>query len=210
MVPSSCLGTEAARPLAHAVSSLDRAPWAAGSQVPLCRLLCDLERHLRRRITNSPVNLPRVEELAELHRFNAWANRRLLSSIRRLEPQQLVERREGMYTTVLGVLAHLAGVEFGYLGAMRAEPFEPFSTSLDEVERALEQSGVGLVEVARTSPPDATFRLPWLDVDLTVSVGLRQVLTHSINHRADVNQWLPAFGLESRRLDYIDFVLEQG
>jgi uncharacterized damage-inducible protein DinB len=38
-----------------------------------------------------------MEELAELHRFNAWANRRLLAAVRQLEPDQLKARREGMY-----------------------------------------------------------------------------------------------------------------
>jgi uncharacterized damage-inducible protein DinB len=148
-----------------------------------------------------------VDELAELHRFNAWANRRLLAAVRRLEPAQLRERRDGMYNTIVGVLAHLAAVELGYLCLMRSQPFEPPSSSLDGVEHALEEAGAGLVEVAQTTLPDATFHIPWFDADFTVAQGLRQVLTHSINHRADVNQWLPSFGLESTRLDYIDLVL---
>jgi uncharacterized damage-inducible protein DinB len=36
------------------------------------------------------------------------------------------------------------------------------------------------------------------------------VLTHSANHRADINQWLPQFGVESARLDYIDLALAEG
>ena len=39
---------------------------------------------------------------------------------------------------------------------------------------------------------------------------LRQVLTHSANHRADVNGWLPRFGVDSTDQDYIDLVLSEG
>jgi uncharacterized damage-inducible protein DinB len=150
-----------------------------------------------------------MQELAELHRFNAWANRRLLDGVRRLEPEQLRERREGMYNTVLGVLTHLAGVELGYLGLMSSQPLEPPSASLDEVERAFEQAGGGLVELAQAGRLDATFHIPWFDRDFTVAQGLRQVLTHSTSHRADVNQWLPFFGLESMDISYIDLALAE-
>jgi uncharacterized damage-inducible protein DinB len=150
-----------------------------------------------------------MQELAELHRFNAWANRRLLAAVRRLEPELLQERREGMYNTILGVLSHLAGVELGYLCLMRSQPFEPPSGKLDDVERALEEAGEGLIELARRGPLDGTFHIPWFDRDFTIAQGLRQVLTHSINHRADVNQWLPSFGLESTERDYIDLVLAE-
>jgi hypothetical protein len=39
--------------------------------------------------------------------------------------------------------------------------------------------------------------------------GLRQVLTHSANHRADVNQWLPRFGVDSASVDYIALALTE-
>ena len=150
-----------------------------------------------------------MHELAELHRFNAWANNRLLAAARRLGPEQLEERRDGMYNTILGVLSHLAGVELGYLGLMRGQPFEPPSRTIDDVDRALEEAGAGLIELARSGSLDSTFHIPWFDRDLTIAQGLRQVLTHSTHHRADVNQWLPSFGIESAGIDYMDLVLAE-
>ncbi len=44
---------------------------------------------------------------------------------------------------------------------------------------------------------------------MTVFQGLGQVLTHSINHRADINQWLPRFGVDSIDNSYIDLVLSE-
>jgi uncharacterized damage-inducible protein DinB len=151
-----------------------------------------------------------MQELAVLHRFNLWANANLLAAVRKLPAGQLSERREGMYDSILGVLTHYAAVEAAYLSLMRSESFEPGDSSLDSVEQSLADSGRGLVELAATAPMDSSFHIPWFGRDFSLATGLRQVLTHSANHRADVNQWLPRFGLESAEISYIDLALTEG
>jgi uncharacterized damage-inducible protein DinB len=151
-----------------------------------------------------------MQELAELHRFNLWANANLIAAVRGLKPEQLTERRDGMYDSVLRVLVHFAAVEAAYLSLMRSESFEPGESSLESVERSLAHSGRGLVELAASEPLDRTFHIPWFGRDFPLATGLRQVLTHSANHRADVNQWLPRFGVESANLDYIGLALAEG
>jgi uncharacterized damage-inducible protein DinB len=153
-----------------------------------------------------------MEELAEMHRFNAWANREILAGVRQLTPEQLDQQQEGMYRPILGVLRHLAQVELGYLLLIRGESSEWMTTgpwNLHQIEAVLEKTGSGLVEVARTSAPDSTFHIPWFERDVTVFQGLGQVLTHSINHRADINQWLPRFGVASTQQDFINLVLSE-
>src|SRR5262249_46369309 len=81
--------------------------------------------------------------------------------------------------------------------------------TLHQIEQVLEETGSRLVKVARTSAPDVTFHIPWFERDFTVFQGLGQVLTHSINHRADINQWLPRFGVDSTELDYINLALSE-
>jgi uncharacterized damage-inducible protein DinB len=150
-----------------------------------------------------------MNELIELHRFNAWANRSLLAGVRQLSAAQLEERRDGMYGTILGVLAHLAQVEAVYLAMMRdGAAIQPSADTLAETEEVLERTDAGLVELAGSADPGATFHVPWFGRDFTVPQGLRQVLTHSANHRADINQWLPWFGVDSTRQDYVLWVLE--
>src|SRR6266545_1477756 len=146
-----------------------------------------------------------MTELAELHRFNAWANRNLLAGVRQLRADQLEERQDGMYNSVLGVLAHLTQVEFVYLRMVSGQPPERLSQdlTLEQLATVLEETGAGLLEAARTRPPDDRVHIPWFERDFATSQCLRQVLTHSINHRADINQWLPRFGVESAALDYI-------
>ena len=151
-----------------------------------------------------------MRELAELHRFNLWANANLLSAVRSLSPEQFTQRQEGMYDSILGVVTHLAAVEAAYLALMRSEPFEPSETGLDAVEASLARSGRGLVELAATGALDRSFHIPWFGCDFPVATGLRQVLTHSANHRADVNQWLPRFGVESANGEYIGLALAEG
>jgi uncharacterized damage-inducible protein DinB len=146
-----------------------------------------------------------VNELAELHRFNTWANRSLIAGLRKLSVEQLDERPEDRYNSIIGVMAHLAQVELSYLRLMRDEEREPVQPMpLDELEALLERTGAGLREIAETRPLDSTFRIPWFERDFTLAQGLRQVLTHSMNHRADVNHWLPRYGVESTDQDYID------
>jgi uncharacterized damage-inducible protein DinB len=151
-----------------------------------------------------------MQELVELHRFNLWANANLMAAVRKLPPEPLSERREGMYDSILGVLNHFAAVEAAYLSLMRSESFEPGDSSLDSVEDSLAGSGRGLLDLAATAPMDRSFHIPWFGRDFSIATGLRQVLTHSANHRADINQWLPQFGVESARLDYIDLALAEG
>lgn len=150
-----------------------------------------------------------MDELVELHRFNAWANRSLLAGVRKLSAEQLEERQEGMYGTVLGVLSHLAQVEAVYLAMMRdGAAIQPSVDTLAEIEEVLARTDEGLVALAGSADPGATFNVPWFGRDFAVPQGLRQVLTHSANHRADVNQWLPRFGVASTRQDYVAIVLE--
>jgi uncharacterized damage-inducible protein DinB len=153
-----------------------------------------------------------MEELTELHRFNAWANRSLLAGVRRLSAEQLDERQDGMYDSVRGVLGHLAQVEFVYLRMIRGldpEGLTPGLT-LDELGAVLAETDAGLVEEATSRSPDERVRIPWFERDFAVPQCLRQVLTHSANHRADVNGWLPRFGVESTDQDYIDLALTEG
>jgi uncharacterized damage-inducible protein DinB len=147
-----------------------------------------------------------MEELAELHRFNAWANRGLLAQVRRLSADQVTERQDGMYGTVLGVMGHLAWVEFVYLRMIRSEPYErpEGDLTLEKVERILEETGAGLPAVAAEASSEGRLHIPWFERDFTVPQCLSQVLSHSIGHRAEVSSWLPRFGLKSVDMHYID------
>jgi uncharacterized damage-inducible protein DinB len=152
-----------------------------------------------------------MEELAELYRFNAWANRSLLAGLRLLTDEQRTRAHDGQYDSMHNVLRHIAGVEHVYLLMIRGQRPERLAEGLtfDQIAAALEEADAGLVEAAAT-PPEHRVHIPWFERDFSVAQSLRQVLTHSVNHRADINQWLPRLGVESVDLDYIDLALEDG
>jgi uncharacterized damage-inducible protein DinB len=153
-----------------------------------------------------------MDELAELHRFNAWANRSLLGGVRQLSAEQLEEQRDGMYNSVRGLLWHLAQVEFVYLRMIRGLAPERLSQdlTLDQIDAVLAETAAGLLEEAAAPSSERRVHIPWFERDFAVRQCLRQVLTHSANHRADVNGWLPRFGIESTDQDYMDLVLSEG
>jgi uncharacterized damage-inducible protein DinB len=153
-----------------------------------------------------------MDELAELHRFNAWANRSLVAGVRQLRAEQLEERQPGMYDSIRRVLAHLAQVEFVYLRMIRGLAPERLRAdlTLDDIDAVLAETDAGLVEEARSRSPQQRVPIPWFGRDFAVAQCLRQVLTHSANHRADINGWLPRFGIESTDQDYIDLALTEG
>lgn len=141
-----------------------------------------------------------------LHEYNRWADQRLLETLRTLPLTALAEERAGMYDSILGVLAHIAQVQIGYVGLMTAAERRLVERdSIEEIAAIMERAGAGLVELAG-GDLERSFHIPWFERDFTVAQGLRQVLTHSIHHRADINGWLPGFGVESLELDYIDWV----
>jgi uncharacterized damage-inducible protein DinB len=153
-----------------------------------------------------------MEELAELHRFNGWANRSLLAGIRGLSAEQVDEKGEGMYDSIRGVLWHLAQVEFVYLRLIRGLARERLSRDLtvEQIDGVLAETSAGLVEEAKSRSPEERVHIPWFERDFAVAQCLRQVLTHSANHRADINGWLPRFGVASTDQDYIHLALAEG
>jgi uncharacterized damage-inducible protein DinB len=109
------------------------------------------------------------------------------------------------------VLGHLAQVEFVYLRMIRGLAPDRLSRdlTLDEIDSVLAETDTGLVEEARSRSPEQRVRIPWFEREFGVAQCLRQVLTHSANHRADINGWLPRFGVESTDQDYIDLALTE-
>ena len=102
-------------------------------------------------------------------------------------------------------------MEFVYLRMIRGLGPERLSQdlTLDQIDGVLAETDAGLLEEATSPSPDRRVHIPWFERDFALRQCLRQVLTHSANHRADVNGWLPRFGIESTDQDYMDLVLTE-
>ncbi|OAI40289.1 hypothetical protein AYO38_06135 [bacterium SCGC AG-212-C10] len=140
--------------------------------------------------------------------YDAWATDRLLTVTALLDETQLNQKVDGMFGSTLDTWRHQIQVSYVYhrmiFGGLPEREFA--AAPLPE-----------LVEVAATLGPlydEATtnlgegelqrkFNVPWFERDFSVEDGLFQVITHSIEHRADIASALSRFGLETPPIDYV-------
>lgn len=147
--------------------------------------------------------------LANAFEYNAWATAQLGDVSRRLSEPQLSGREEWQYQSILGLWQHIDEVERAYLGLMGAaslpEPDATLDACLDSAvacQGAFASFIAGLDDAAL----DRTFNVPWFRRDFTVADGLFQVVSHSIEHRADIAHFLSRLGFETPLIDYVVWV----
>jgi uncharacterized damage-inducible protein DinB len=154
-----------------------------------------------------------VTILAELLAYNAWANERVLEACRGLSAEQLQAPQGDMYGPVLDTLRHILEVEAGYLaliaGAGRPPPAAEGLAALTDQSKSVAVGYERLLGSAGASGLERRFSIPWFEREVTVEQGLAQVVTHSLQHRADVAGALTRAGIEPPPLDFVLFVLEQ-
>src|SRR5258708_2110387 len=161
-----------------------------------------------------------MQDLIELFRHNRWANAKVFDLAASIDSRLVTEPAPGTRDTVLGTLAHLAGVEYAYLGMLDGRPPQ----SRQEVQawaahpsswfpEQMRQLGDRFVRLVESSTPEtlaAPFNVPWFTFRLTAREGLRQVLTHSAQHRSQVLSLLSTQGFDTPRLDYVLLLREEG
>jgi len=163
--------------------------------------------------------MPELIDLLELFRHNTWANLKVFH-LAAQQPAAAVEAAApGTRDTVLGTLAHLASVEYAYLRMLQRRPF----ASIEEVQRwaahelswfpeQMGQIGQDFRHLLETSTPeqlDQSLGVPWFPFEVTAREGLRQVLSHSAQHRSQVLSWLSAQGVATPDLDYVLMLREE-
>ena len=160
-----------------------------------------------------------MQDLIELFRHNTWANAQVFELAASVDSQLVTQAAPGTRDTVLGTLAHLAGVEYAYLGMLdghppqsRAEVQAWAAHDLSWFPEQMRELGARFVRLLESSTPQtlaAPLNVPWFTFQLTAREGLRQVLTHSAQHRSQVLSWLSAQGTETPDLDYVLMLQEE-
>jgi uncharacterized damage-inducible protein DinB len=160
-----------------------------------------------------------MQDLIALFRHNTWANAKVFDLAASLDSRLVREVAPGTRDTVLGTLAHLAGVEYAYFGMLGGRPPE----SRQEVQawadhdlgwfpeqmRGLGQGFVQLLESTTGATLEAPLNVAWFTFPLTAREGLLQVLTHSAQHRSQVLSWLSTQGVATPDLDYVVMLREE-
>jgi uncharacterized damage-inducible protein DinB len=147
--------------------------------------------------------------LAELFRYNLWANRTVFTACGRVPEDQLIAAQPSMSESVAELLLHLVGAQENSLHWLRGETFESRldrSSSwpgLDKVWRAGEETSEALIAIASTVDGDANVDLRHGGALHRYPVGflLASVLEHGIRHRTEIARMLQSAGLPAPDLD---------
>lgn len=154
-----------------------------------------------------------MEPYRSLLRYNAWANGRLAPVMQELDAALLEAPVEGIYGSIRRTFAHILEVEDGYLALMGVREWAgtpeegrgiaELVAKMEEADAAYLQWAEGLDATALSR----AFHIPWFKRDLMVGDGIVQVVTHSIEHRADLANALSRAGASTPMLDYVVFRL---
>ena len=66
-----------------------------------------------------------------------------------------------------------------------------------------------LLESSTPEALDFDLGIPWFKFPVSAREGLRQILTHSAQHRSQVLSWLSAKGIQTPDLDYVLMLQEE-
>lgn len=160
-----------------------------------------------------------MQDLLELFRHNAWANARVFDLAVGLDSSLVDDAAPGTRDTVRGTLAHLVRVEDAYLAMTERRdraslgPQDAYmARGLDWFSNRIRELGAAYALLLESDPPVALefdLAIPWFKFPVSAREGLRQVLTHSAQHRSQVLSWLSAKGIQTPDLDYVLMLQEQ-
>jgi uncharacterized damage-inducible protein DinB len=158
------------------------------------------------------------KDLAEMFRYNAWANRELFSACRSLTEEQLDLRLQGISGSVRELLMHIAGGQQtfilrtegrqheGELGRQSAWP------GIDAVIRIAESTSDELVAIAEQLKDHEEVDLPYQGktYHYPKRFFLVHAMEHSTEHRTEVKVALAQIGIETPDLDGWNYALSAG
>jgi len=150
-------------------------------------------------MTTSPKPAFAEPTLAELIRYNNWANQALIDTCQTLDPSELEAAMPGAYGTIRDTIQHIIEGEEFYISLLTGHrPRPPFGWAtkpgLPELKDYAVQVGNALAEaVNQTRPTD-----PITEVDggntfhYQAVVVLIQIISHGVEHRTNITTTINA------------------
>jgi uncharacterized damage-inducible protein DinB len=156
-------------------------------------------------VTGPTVNEP----LAEMFRYNVWANRTLLEACRTLTDEQLDARLAGSSGSVREALLHLIGGQQTFVLRTRGRQHEgEWNRSsdwpgIDALIDVAQRSSNELLAIAVALDEDSEVGLPWGGKTYAYprSFFLLHALAHGVEHRTEIKLALSQIGVETPDLD---------
>ena len=149
------------------------------------------------------------QALAEVFRYNRWANRQLIEACRSLSDEHLDTRVRGTSGRIRELLVHVVGAQQTFVlrtmgrqqeGELnRSSPWPGFDVLLDVAEQSSEQ----LVEIAAGLVEDSEVALRYMDKVFRYpkSFILAHAAEHGVEHRTEIKLALAQLGIETPDLD---------
>jgi uncharacterized damage-inducible protein DinB len=158
--------------------------------------------------------MTRLDEIAELFEFNAWATRRMLESTAALSEEELTRNLKNSFPSIRDTLVHTVGAEWVWLMRWNGESpaaipnanspmshaqivswWNEINTERDQYLRSLGPDGLDVV-VAYRNFAGVDFAFPLWQM-------LRHVVNHSSYHRGQVTTMLKQLGYKPISTDMI-------
>lgn len=149
------------------------------------------------------------KDLAEMFRYNAWANQRLFEACRSLTPEQLDMQIRGISGSVRELLMHIAGGQQTFILRLKGRQHE------GELGRQSDWPGFEtVIEIAASTSNDLITIAEQLEENAEVNLTylgktyrypkrffLVHAMEHSTEHRTEVKVALAHIGIETPDLD---------
>ena len=160
------------------------------------------------------------DPLTDPLRHNSWATRELMAFCRRLAPEQLRERAEGTYGSVLATFQHLIWAEGRYRWRLTgAKP--DWSREAEEVEdlddlATMADDNAGFWEALAADGFDPDRVCTWISTvsgahtEAAAGLLVAQAIHHGSEHRAQIYTVLTAIGVEPSHYDCWEYGLATG
>lgn len=137
--------------------------------------------------------------LAELIRYNNWANQQVLAACEQLSEEQLESTLPGSYGTIRETLEHLIRSEAFYVSILTGQrPLPPFQwdakPTLAEMREYAVQVGEALVDaIQRLRPNDLVYEEEeGQKFHYQAVVVFIQIINHGVEHRTNITSILSA------------------
>lgn len=137
--------------------------------------------------------------LAELIRYNNWANQQVLAACEQLDEAQLAATLPGSYGTIRDTLAHLIRAEAFYVSILTGQrPLPPFQwdakPGVVEMREYAVQVGEALVNaIAHLGPTDLVYEEEeGKKFHYQAVVVFIQIINHGVEHRTNITTILSA------------------
>jgi uncharacterized damage-inducible protein DinB len=158
------------------------------------------------------------EPLAELFRYNRWANLRLIDACRGLTDEQLASRAPGASGSIGELLTHLVGGQQTFVlrtsgrqheGELNRQSPWPGIATVREVALVTSDE---LVEIAARLEHDVDVDLPYgaKVYRFPTSFFLTHALEHGVEHRTEIRFSLAHLGIDAPDLDGWAYAADAG